>query len=379
MVDSSQALALHKKLNGKIEVRSKVTLDTKSVLSLAYTPGVAQASMAIKNHPESVYQLTIKKNTVAVVSDGSAVLGLGNIGARAAIPVMEGKCAIFKEFAGIDAFPICIETQNTEEIISIIKNISPVFGGINIEDISAPRCFEIENRLQDLGIPVMHDDQHATSIIVMAALINALKIVSKKIADIKIVLSGSGAAGIATVKLLSKLSPKDILVVDRTGIISAKRSDLNPCKKELLAITNHDNISGGLIDAAKNADVMIGLSSKGLFTKDIITSLNHDPIIFAMANPNPEVTPQDAKSWGVEIIGTGRSDYPNQINNSLVFPGFFKGLLKYRINKITTEMKLAAAYALSDLVKNPTSENFVPTMFDKRVVPTLVAAIKKFA
>lgn len=379
MVYKDKALDLHKKLNGKIEIKSKVVLKTKDVLSLAYTPGVAQASIAIQNNPASVYQLTIKKNAVAVVSDGSAVLGLGNIGAKAAIPVMEGKCAIFKEFAGIDAFPICIETQNVDEIVTIIKNIAPVFGGINIEDIAAPRCFEIEKRLQDLDIPVMHDDQHATSIIVLAALLNALKVVKKSFSDCKIVLSGSGAAGTATVKLLSKLSPKDILVVDRTGIISSERRDLNPCKLELTKITNRQNITGGLADAAKNADVLIGLSSKGLFTQEIIESLNHDPIIFAMANPNPEITPEDARKWGVTIIGTGRSDYPNQINNSLVFPGFFKGLLKYRITKINNEMKLAAAYALADLIKNPTPDNFVPTMFDKRVVPTIVAALKKFA
>lgn len=379
MVDPAKALAFHKKLNGKIEIRSKVTLATKDVLSLAYTPGVAQASLAIKNNPGSVYQLTLKKNTVAVVSDGSAVLGLGNVGAAAAIPVMEGKCAIFKEFAGIDAFPICIETQNVDEIVTIVKNISPVFGGINIEDISAPRCFEIENQLQDLGIPVMHDDQHATSIIVLAALLNALKVVGKKITDIKMVLAGSGAAGTATIKLISKLSPKDILVIDRTGIVSSKRKDLNPCKRELTKITNRHNISGGLADAAKNADVLIGLSTKGLFTREIVRAMNTNPIIFAMANPNPEITPEDARKWGVKLIGTGRSDYPNQINNSLVFPGFFKGLLKFRITRITDDMKLAAAYALADLIKNPTAENFVPTMFDKRVVPTLVAALRKFA
>lgn len=379
MANTDKALALHKKLNGKIEVRSKIALRTKNDLSLAYTPGVAQASYAIKDNPESVYQLTIKKNAVAVVSDGSAVLGLGNIGAAAAIPVMEGKCAIFREFGGIDAFPICIQTQDTDEIVNIIKNIAPVFGGINIEDISAPRCFEIEERLQDLGIPVMHDDQHATSIIVLAALLNALKVVNKKITDVKIVLVGSGAAGTATLKLLSKLNPADLLAIDRTGIISKERDDLNPSKKALLAITNKSNETGGLKEAAKNADVLIGLSTKGLFTKEIIESLNKDPIIFAMANPNPEISPEDAKKWGVKIIGTGRSDYPNQINNSLVFPGFFKGLLKYRITKITPEMKLAAAKSLAGLIGNPSETNFVPTMFDKRVVPTIVDALSTFA
>lgn len=379
MIIANRALELHKKYIGKIETRSKIPLKTKSVLSLAYTPGVAEPVREIFEHPKSIYKLTLKQNTVAVVSDGSAVLGLGNVGAAAAIPVMEGKCAIFKEFADINAFPICIETQNVDEIVSIIRNISPVFGGINIEDISAPRCFEIERRLQNLGIPVMHDDQHATAIIVLAALLNALKAVKKSLSECKIIVCGSGAAGTATAKLISKRSPKDILVIDHTGIVSKERKGLSPCKLELTQITNRNNISGTLKDAAKGADVLIGVSKKDLFTEDIVRSLNNRPVIFAMANPNPEVLPEDANKWGVEIIGTGRSDYPNQINNSLVFPGFFKGLLKYKITNITDEMKLSAAYALADLIKNPTSDNFVPNMFDKRVVPTLVKSLSKFA
>lgn len=378
MVDKKKALQLHRKLNGKIEICSKIALKNIATLSLAYTPGVAEPVRSISQNPQSVYDLTLKRNTVAVVSDGSAVLGLGNVGAKAAIPVMEGKCAIFKEFAGINAFPICIETQEVDEIISIIRNISSVFGGINIEDISAPRCFEIENRLQDLGIPVMHDDQHATAIIVTTALLNTVKIVGKSLQSLKIVISGAGAAASATCKLLAKLAPKNIIVVDSRGIISAKRTDLNPPKKELLRLTNKNNLFGSLKDAATEADVLIGLSRKGLFTENIVRSMNTSPIIFAMANPDPEVSPMEAKKWGVKIIGTGRSDYPNQINNSLVFPGFFKGLLKYRITKITSEMKLAAAYAIAGLVKKPTKDNFIPSMFDKRVVPALVKCLSNF-
>lgn len=379
MVDKKKALSLHQRLNGKIKICSKIALKDKAVLSLAYTPGVAEPVRSIAQNPLSVYDLTLKKNTVAVVSDGSAVLGLGNVGAKAAIPVMEGKCAIFKEFAGVDAFPICIETQDVNEIVTIIRNISPVFGGINIEDISAPRCFEIENRLQDLGIPVMHDDQHATAIIVLAGLLNAIKVAEKKFSNLKIVVSGAGAAASATVKLLAKLNPKDIVVADSHGVISINRSDLNPSKKEFLKITNKNNISGQLKDAAIEADVLIGLSRKGLFTEEIVHLMNTNPIIFAMANPDPEVTPMDAKKWGVKLIGTGRSDYPNQINNSLVFPGFFKGLLKYRITNVTAEMKLGAAYAISGLLKNPTADNFIPSMFDKRVVPAIVKSLSKFS
>ncbi len=379
MDQKSKAIALHKKLQGKIEVRSKVRLKTRAVLSLAYTPGVGEVVRYIHQNPQSVFQMTGKQNTVAVVSDGSAVLGLGNVGAKAAIPVMEGKCAIFKEFAGINAFPICIETQNADEIVSIIKNIAPIFGGINIEDISAPRCFEIENRLQDLGIPVMHDDQHATAIIVLAGLINALKVAQKEFSSVKIVFSGAGAAADATIRLLSKLKPKDIIVVDSQSIISSARTDLNSYKKTLLEITNKNNISGCLKEAAKKADVLIGLSRKDLFTEEIVKSLNPASIIFAMANPYPEIIPENAKKWGVKIMGTGRSDYPNQINNSSVFPGFFKGLLKYRITKISDEMKLVAAYAIADLLKEPTAENFIPSMFDKRVVPAIVKSLKKFS
>lgn len=379
MFSKAKAITLHKKLEGKIEIKSKVKLHRKSILSLAYTPGVGEAVRYIHQNPNSIFQMTMKQNTVAVISDGSAVLGLGNVGAKASIPVMEGKCAIFKEFGGINAFPICIESQNVDEIVTIIKNITPIFGGINIEDISAPRCFEIENRLQDLGIPVMHDDQHATAIIVLAALLNAIKLAKKSFSSLKIVVSGAGAAADATIRLISKLNPKDIIAVDSRGIISSAREDINSFKKSLLAITNKNGVSGNLEIAAKNADVLIGLSRKDLFTEKIIKSLNSNAIIFAMANPYPEVLPENAKKWGVKIVGTGRSDYPNQINNSLVFPGFFKGLLKYKITKISLEMKLSAAYAIANLLKKPTAEEFIPSMFDKRVVPAIVKSLSKFA
>jgi len=379
MVENLKAWEFHKKLHGKLSVQSKISLKTKKRLSLAYTPGVAQAVEAIANDPKQVYTLTIKHNSVAVVTDGSAVLGLGNVGAEAALPVMEGKCIIFKEFAGIDAFPICIKSQNSDDIVSIIKNIAPAFGGINIEDISAPRCFEIEERLQNLGIPVMHDDQHATAIVVLAALYNATKAVNKKIQTCKIVVVGSGAAGTAVIKLLAYLGLKNILAVDSKGIISIKRTALNPSKKELIKITNPEGINDDLKVAAKGADVLIGVSAKGIFTKEIIQSMNSHPIIFAMANPNPEVLPTDAKKWGVAIIGTGRSDYPNQINNALVFPGFFKGLLKYRITKMDSDMKVKAANALANLIPSPTENNFIPSILDKRVVPAIAESLKQFS
>lgn len=375
MLKNNSALIFHKNLHGKIKVLSKVKLDTKSILSLAYTPGVAHAVNYISKHKEAVFDLTIKKNAVAVITDGSAVLGLGNVGPEAALPVMEGKCAIFAEFAGITAFPICLETQNTKEIISIIKNISPVFGGINLEDISAPRCFEIEEKLQDLGIPVMHDDQHATAIIVLAALYNAVKIVNKKLNDCKIVIVGSGAAGTAITKLLVYLKFNNILVVDRKGILSSFRTDLPPHKKELVRLTNKNNIKGDLLLASQKADILIGVSTKNVFTKEMITSMNENPIVFALANPDPEIDPLDAKRWGVKIYASGRSDYPNQVNNALVFPGFFKGLLEKRITQITSEMKINTAKALASLIKNPSSDKFIPSIFDKKVVPTIVESL----
>jgi len=319
-----------------------------------------------------------KSHTVAIVSDGSAVLGLGNIGAEAAIPVMEGKAALFKTFAGLDAFPICLKTQVPSEIINIVKNISPVFGGINLEDISAPRCFEIENALQDLGIPVMHDDQHGTSVVVLAGLINAAKVVGKKLEDLTVVVNGAGAAGNAISKLLSE-KVKNVIVVDSRGIVSTDRAGLDPYKKLLTEVTNKNNLSGGLKDAMKNADVFIGVSKANLLTSADIKLMNKGAIVFAMANPVPEIMPEEAKKGGAAIVATGRSDMPNQVNNSLAFPGIFKGALEIRAKKITKEMKIAAAEALAKLVENPTAEKIVPGPFDEGVAETVGHAVKESA
>jgi malate dehydrogenase (oxaloacetate-decarboxylating) len=369
------AISLQRELQGKIEIKSKVHLNSRKNLSLAYTPGVGQVATYIHNNKHLVYDMTIKHNTVAVVTDGSAVLGLGNLGPEAALPVMEGKCAIFKEFAGINAFPICLNTQDPQEVVNAIRAISPVFGAINIEDISAPRCFEIEEQLQDLGIPVIHDDQHATAIVILAALTNALKIVKKTLANAKIVVNGSGAAGTAIINLLVKAGAKNIIAVDRKGIISPSREDVSGYKIKLAQITNPQKLNGSLADAAKGADALIGVSAKGAFTQPIIQSMNPNPIVFALANPDPEVSYADAKRWGVKVIATGRSDYPNQVNNALVFPGLFKGLLVARKTKVTDEIKFKAAYAIASLVKNPTPHKFIPSIFEKEIVPTLIKAV----
>lgn len=371
-----QSLIFHKKLHGKLSIISKVSLLSKRNLTLVYTPGVAEISRQIYKNPKDIYHLTIKQNTVAVVTDGSAVLGLGNIGPQAALPVMEGKCAIFSQFAHLNAFPICLNTQNVKEIVNIIKNISPVFAAINLEDISAPRCFVIEKKLQNLGIPVMHDDQHATAIVVLAALYNSVKIVGKKLPDCKIGIVGAGAAGSAITKLLHYIGVRNLLVVDSCGIIAKKRNDLDNYKKDLVLITNPNSTRGTLQDAAYNADILIGVSTKGLFTKKIIQSLAKDPIVFALANPDPEIKPENAAMWGVKVFATGRSDYPNQVNNALVFPGFFKGLLDRRITKISNEMKVRAAQALSSLISNPTPDKFIPSIFDKRVVPAIATSLQ---
>lgn len=371
-----KALLFHKKLNGKLTINSKISLKTRDFLSLAYTPGVADVVRRIKQKTNSIYDLTIKKNTLAVVTDGSAVLGLGNVGPEAALPVMEGKCAIFKEFAGINAFPICLKTQKIEKIVQTVKYISPVFGGINLEDISAPRCFEIEKRLQkELDIPVMHDDQHATAIVVLAGLINSAKVVMKKLKECKVIIAGTGAAGSAIAKLLSYYGLENIILVDSKGIISTKRTDLDDYKKKLLLITNKNNLSGDLKTAAKTGDILIGVSKRGIFTREIIKSLNQKSIVLALANPDPEISPEDAKNWGISVYACGRSDYPNQINNALIFPGFFKGLLAERITKVTYEMKVNAAQALASLIKIPTRNNFIPSIFDKRIVPAIVRSI----
>lgn len=376
MNNYQKALKLHRKLQGKLTIISKFPLKDKKGLSLIYTPGVAEAVNYIHKKPESVADLTIKRNSIAVITDGSAVLGLGNVGAEAALPVMEGKCAIFKEFADINAFPICLATQNVDKIIETIKNISPVFGGINLEDISAPRCFEIEERLQKiLDIPVMHDDQHATAIVVLAGLYNASKIVKKDLQACKIVIVGAGSAGIAITKLLHHLKIKNVILVDSQGILSKSRINLPLYKKEVISITNPENESGDLSTAVLKADVLIGVSTKDIFTKEIIQSMNKDSIVFALANPDPELKENDAKKWGVAVYANGRSDCQNQINNALVFPGFFKGLLKARITKITNQMKINAALSLASLIKNPTSKHFTPAIFDKRVVPIIAKSI----
>lgn len=368
----------HSKSKGKIKIETSSPIENTEDLSLAYTPGVAEISKAIAENPEKVYEYTIKPHTVAIVSDGSAVLGLGNIGAKAAIPVMEGKAALFKTFAEIDAFPICIESQTPSEIISIVKNIAPVFGGVNLEDIAAPRCFEIEEALQDLGIPVMHDDQHGTAVVVLAGLINAAKVVGKNLNDLNVVVNGSGAAGTAIAKLLSA-KVKNVIVVDSKGIITNSRNDLNPYKKHLAELTNKENLSGSLKDAMKGADVFVGVSKANLLASDDIGLMANNPIVFALANPVPEISPDDAKKGGAKVVATGRSDMPNQVNNSLAFPGIFKGALEIRAPKITEGMKLAAAEALAALVAEPSAEKIVPKPFDTEIAEAVAEAVKKAA
>ncbi|MCL4353228.1 NADP-dependent malic enzyme [Patescibacteria group bacterium] len=375
-MNKNTVFTYHKKAKGKISISVNSPIKNKKDLSIAYTPGVAEVSKEIADNPEKVFDYTIKPHTVAIVSDGSAVLGLGNIGANAAIPVMEGKAALFKTFAGIDAFPICVETQDANEIISIVKNIAPVFGGVNLEDISAPRCFEVEENLQDLGIPVMHDDQHGTAVVVLAGMINAVKVVGKKLEDLTVVVNGAGAAGNAVSRLLSE-KVKNVIVVDSKGIISADRQDLDEYKNKLLTITNKNNLSGTLNDALIEADAFVGVSKANLLTRDDIKAMGIDPIIFALANPIPEIMPDEAKLGGAKVVATGRSDMPNQINNSLAFPGIFKGALEVRANKITKEMKLAAAEALASLVSKPTVEKIIPGPFDKGVADTVSKAIKE--
>lgn len=371
------AINLSKKLGGKIEVKSKVKV-TKKTLPVLYTPGVAEISKAIAKNKKLAFQYTIRKNTVAVVSDGSAVLGLGNIGPEAALPVMEGKALLFKELGGVDAIPIVLNTQDTEEIIKTIKYLSPTFGGINLEDISAPRCFKIEERLKkELDIPIFHDDQHGTAVIILAGLINALKVVQKNISKINIVISGVGAAGVATARLLLKYSARNIIMVDSSGIIYKGRDNLNPAKKEIAKLTNRKGIKGGVRDALRGADVFIGVSAPNILTEDDIKCMNKNAIVFAMANPIPEIMPDRAKAGGAKIIATGRSDFPNQLNNVLVFPGIFRGALDHRIRKITNEHKIAAAKAISRLIKKPVSGKIVPDALDSRVVKAVAGVFKK--
>lgn len=371
------SLERHYLWQGKIEMKSRVSVRNSKALAVAYTPGVAAPCLAIKDDPSLSYELTRRWNTVAVVTDGSAILGLGNIGPLAGMPVMEGKCVLFKEFANIDAIPICLATQDTEEIIRTVKAIAPSFGGINLEDISAPRCFEIERRLQQkLDIPVFHDDQHGTAIVLAAALKNAFKVVGKDMLSSRIVINGAGSAGIAIAKFLLLVGAKNIVVCDKNGIID-DTDEFNSAQRELSKITNPENIEGTLKDAVSGADAFVGVSVKGALKEEMVASMAHDPIVFAMANPSPEIDPELAKKSGARIVATGRSDFPNQINNVLVFPGIFRGALDARTHAITDEMQLAAMNALSSLVEDDElSENYIiPKAFDKRVVPAIAKAV----
>lgn len=383
-----ESLHLHKRLRGKIRTGLKMDVRTKDDLSLVYSPGVAEPCKAIHKDPESAYDYTIKGNTVAIVSDGSAVLGLGDIGALASIPVMEGKAMLFKRFADLDAFPICLDTQDTDKIVETVKLMAPVFGGINLEDISAPRSFEIERRLQDIGIPVFHDDQHGTAIVTLAALINSCKITGRKMEDLTVVINGAGAAGVAIARLLrcvdnpgnGACTPvKDIILCDSQGAISSQREQLNDAKKELLNYTNINDRSGSLQDVMQGADVFIGVSVGDLINRNDIASMAPDPIIFAMANPIPEIMPEEAIAGGAAIVGTGRSDLPNQINNVLGFPGIFRGAIDARAPRITPAMKLAAARAIADHIREPNAQMVIPPTLDERVAWRVAEAVQAAA
>lgn len=377
-----EALKLHKDNQGKISILSKVPVNDSKDLSLAYTPGVAEPCKEIHKNPDMIYDYTNKGNFVAVVTDGSAVLGLGDIGAMAGMPVMEGKAVLFKEFGGIDAFPICIGTKDVDKIVETVINISPTFGGINLEDISAPRCFEIEERLKKaLKIPVFHDDQHGTAVVVFAGLINALKIVNKNLKSIKAVINGAGAAGIAIAKLLISAGVGDVILCDRKGIIYEERQDTDSSKISIAKITNKDKLKGTLKDALIGADVFIGVSAPNIVTKDMVKAMNNDAIVFALANPVPEIYPDEAKEGGARVIGTGRSDFPNQINNVLAFPGIFRGALEVRATEINEEMKIQAAYAIASLVSDEElkEDYIIPKAFDKRVAKTVAANVAKAA
>ena len=377
---NEKALALHKEWNGKLDVTPKCQVKSRKDLAIAYTPGVAEPCKVIAKDKKEVYRYTIKANTVAVVSDGSAVLGLGNIGAEAAMPVMEGKAVLFREFGGVNAFPICLDTQDTEEIIKTVVNIAPAFGGINLEDISAPRCFEIENRLKELlDIPVFHDDQHGTAIVVLAGIINAMKVTGKKKENCKIVVNGAGSAGIAISRLLLKYGFPHITLCDKSGILNKQTPELNWMQKEMMEITNLEGKSGTLADAFVDADIFVGVSAPNIVTPEMVSSMNQDAILFAMANPDPEIMPDIAKKAGAKVVGTGRSDFPNQINNVVAFPGIFKGALEGHASQITEEMKLAAALALASLVPEDelNENNIMPEAFDPRVADIVSQAVKE--
>ena len=379
MTNNEKALQMHKEWNGKLETTAKAHVNSREDLAIAYTPGVAEPCKVIAKDPEAAYTYTMKANTVAVVSDGSAVLGLGNIGALAAMPVMEGKCVLFKEFGVVNAVPICLDTQDTEEIIRSVVNIAPAFGGINLEDISAPRCFEIETRLKELlNIPVFHDDQHGTAIVVLAGIINALKVTGKKKEDCRVVVNGAGSAGVAITKLLLTYGFPHITMCDINGIISKDSPDLNWMQKEMTKVTNLEGRIGLLADALKGADIFVGVSAPNIVTPEMVASMNQDAILFAMANPVPEIMPDLAKAAGAKVVGTGRSDFPNQVNNVVAFPGIFKGALEGRATQITEEMKLAAANAIAGLVPEEelNENNILPEAFDPRVAETVSKAIK---
>jgi len=372
-----ESVKRHKETHGKLEIHSTFPLKNKDDLSIAYTPGVAEPCRVIAADKEAAYELTIKGRSVAVVTDGSAVLGLGNIGPEAALPVMEGKAILFKEFGGIDAYPICLATQDVDEIVETVKRIAPGFGGINLEDISAPRCFEIEERLhRELDIPVMHDDQHGTAIVVLAGLMNALKVVEKKMEDVRVVISGAGSAGMATANLLLAAGGQQMVVLDSRGMIAEGREGMNPYKDKLAAQINPNRTSGSLADAMKEADVFIGVSQPGIVTSEMVKSMNDGAIVFAMSNPIPEIMPDVAKEAGVAVVATGRSDFPNQVNNVLAFPGMFKGALEARITGFTQEMKLAAASAIAGMVENPNEENIIPSPLDRSVANVVANAVK---
>ncbi len=379
MTTNEKALMMHEKWNGKLETVSKTPVKSREDLAIAYTPGVAEPCKVIAQDKEAAYKYTMKANTVAVVSDGSAVLGLGNIGPHAAMPVMEGKAVLFKEFGGVNAVPICLDTQDTEEIIKAVTWLAPAFGGINLEDISAPRCFEIEERLKEiLDIPVFHDDQHGTAIVVLAGIINALKVVGKKKEDCLVVVNGAGSAGVAITKLLLTYGFPDIIMCDKMGIISKSTEGLNWMQQKMAEVTNLKGKTGTLADALKGADIFVGVSAPGIVTPEMVSSMNHDSILFAMANPVPEIMPDAAKAAGARIVGTGRSDFPNQVNNVVAFPGIFKGALEGRATRITEEMKLAAAEAIASLVpENELNEdNIMPEAFNPKVAELVAEAVK---
>ena len=379
MTTNEKALLMHEKWNGKLETVSKTPVKTREDLAIAYTPGVAEPCKVIAQDKEAAYKYTMKANTVAVVSDGSAVLGLGNIGPYAAMPVMEGKAVLFKEFGNVNAVPICLDTQDTEEIIKAVTYLAPGFGGINLEDISAPRCFEIEERLKEiLNIPVFHDDQHGTAIVVLAGVINALKVVGKKKEDCRVVVNGAGSAGVAITRLLLTYGFPNIIMCDKVGIVSKDTEGLNWMQKKMTEVTNLNNETGSLADALKGADIFIGVSAPNIVTPEMVASMNHDSILFAMANPVPEIMPDVAKAAGARVVGTGRSDFPNQVNNVVAFPGIFKGALEGRATQITEEMKLAAAEAIAGLVPADklSDDNIMPEAFDPQVAEVVANAVK---